>query len=208
MKIGTIVDKLIKEADVNTSEYTVPDRLEDIHQTRLELQELRAQYTADDSVHTLQTATVIAGDNTITRTVKHNFIVNVEFREDSDQDWYCLTKRGDCDGRKCIPIVGEAKYTFDYDQVYIWNAQAGEVRVTYSHTNITEWVEADYTDNTATPDELPEVYHKLLYMAQVLRHTGYYSKERYEQTSLEYEKLMALYIDHLTQLHDNDIIMR
>ena len=199
MNIKEIVDKIIKEADVNPAEYTVADRLDDIHQTRLELVTLARQYGQAINKKVAQTETLISGDQSFTKTFVHAEIDKIEYRATggSENDYICLEKRRDCVGGRCSGGVGNMTYTEDTNTVYIWNAQEGELRITYIDDRITKWTEADYTTGTATPDELKEVYHALLWMAQVVRHTGYYSKERYEQVRIEYDSLIKKYIDDL-----------
>lgn len=210
MNIKQIVDKIIKEADINPSEYTIEDRLEDIHQTRLELQTRKRLAGMDTQTKIEQTEVLVDGDQSFAKVYKNAPIIKIEYRSTggSEQDYICLTKRKDCVGGKCSRHFGTMAYTEDTDNVYIWQGLAGELRVTYADDTITEWVLADYTTGTAEPTELKKVFHKLLWMEQVLRHTGYYSKERYEQTRIERDALYEQFIDDVNNEVDGSFTIK
>ena len=207
MNIKQIVDKIIKEADVNASEYTVEDRLEDIHQTRLFLATLTRQIGSDTQKKVSQSEVLVLGDQSFTKTFKHAEIDKIEYKATggAERDFTCLEKREDCQGGSCSGRIGAMTYTEDTDTVYIWEALVGELRITYKDDRITKWVLADYTTGTVTPDELKEVYHPLLWMYQVRRHAGYYSKERYEQIMIEFKELYEAFETDMFRERDTEI---
>jgi len=205
MKIKQIVDKVITEADVNKSKYTTTERLVDIHQVRLELNELKMQVAPYDNVKPTKDEVLVAGDQTFTRTITHKDIVSIEYRVDANDDWRCLDKAKNCEGGTCGSPLGKMRYSYDTDTIYIWDGEVGNIRITYSLASIVEWVDADYAADTKSPDELDEVYHALLWMTLVMRHAGYYSKERYEQIAIEYNRLYDLYISHIQRNAELDM---
>lgn len=207
--IVEIVDTIIKEADVNASEYTVADRLKDIHQTRLELATMMRQAGTDVQVEHAQAETLVAGDQSFTKDIPHGQLLRVEYKPTGsiDSQYRCLERRRDCQGNLCSVLLGRMKYTEDTLNVYIWEAWEGDLKLTFADDRITEWVEADYTTGTAEPTELKEVYRKLLFLAQVIRHAGYYSKERYDQLVIEYTELMKAFKTDLNLNTDGSFIM-
>lgn len=194
MNIANTVDKIIKESTISPGEYTVVDRLVDIHQTRLELQELRMQISPRDTIRVIQAETVVAGDQTFARDVKHVDIVKVEWRLNTDNRWQEIEKEV-ADGGDVI--AGRQRYSYDIDNLLFKDMYAGLVQVTYSNGDITEWVEADYTTGTAVATELPAVYRKLLWLTQAVRHVGYYDQDRFEIIKNEYDELYVMYVRHL-----------
>lgn len=210
MNIKQIVDKIIKEADVAPNEYTKEDRLVDIHQTRIELETLKRHAGVFTQKTVEQLETLIDGDQSFTKTFNHAEIDKIEYRPTGggETDYRCLYKRKDCTGGRCSSFVGAMQYTENRETIYLWEALEGELRITYADDRITEWVLADYTTGTATPDELEEVYHKLLWLYQVRRHAGYYSKERYEQLMIELNKLEQMFFNELGRDADNSATVR
>jgi len=199
MNIKEIVDKIVKEADINASEYIINDRLDDIHQTRLKLATKMRQWGYVPQKTQTDIHTITTGNSGFAKPFKHAEIKKIEYGPTGgdENSFRCIEKRQDCNGGGCSRYIDGIKYTEDTGSVYIWNGTAGQIRVTYVYDIITKWTNADYTTGTATPDELPEVYHALLWLDQVRRHTGYYSKERYDQLMVEYNELYKLFNNEL-----------
>lgn len=210
MNIKNLVDRIISESDVNPDEYTVVSRLEDIHQTRMELAALTRMAGTDVQTETEQTETLVAGDQIFAKSYRHADLIRVEYKPIGSMvsQYRCLDRRVDCTGRGCTVALGQMAYTEDSGNVYIWDGFVGDLKFTYTDDQIVEWVESDYDDEIAEATELKEVYQKLLFLAQVVRHAGYYSKERYEQLSIEHDSLFSLFKKDLGYDTDGSFTMR
>ena len=79
MNIVEIADKIIRESGVNPREWTVVDRLLDIHQARLTLADLATKFSSDNNINPVQVITIATlGDSTTLRTEAHREIISIK----------------------------------------------------------------------------------------------------------------------------------
>ncbi len=202
MNIKEIVDKIIKETEINSREYSIQDRLDDVHQARLELATLRRKWR-DDSFGKQEVESIgqSASDPlTLNKPFEHATILSVGIRRNSEQDYQCIDKAKGCSGLNCGNNGIKEEYSEDKDKVYIWDFQGGDVKITYYPEEITKWTESDYNTGTATPDELPETYHALLWLKPAIKQAGKYSKEKFDILFMLYKDLLK---DYEEDLRDN-----
>lgn len=203
MDIKQIVDKIPKEADINTREYTVADRVADVNTEYLFLIEYARQIGSNiaptdggdaDEVFTL----VQADEQTFTRTITDTSIVKVEYRLDNTQKWRCI----DHDPKACENCYAyrEMRFAANEKKIIVKDGIVGELRVTYDRPAITLFVEADYSDVTPpAPDWLPETFHPLLWLKPAMTKAGYYKKDRYSVLEAQYTNLFELFDNHYSR---------
>lgn len=199
MNIKQITDKTIKEAGVRPDEYTVADRIDDQNTEYLKLIELATQigskFPMTDGGATSETFSIVAGDQTLTRTIKDTSIVKVEFRYDSNSDWQCLKR--DTDRCSNCFFFMNGKFRANEKQVFLEDAYAGELRVTYERGNITQFTESDYDEVTPpSPDWLPEVFHPLIWMKPSLDMASLYKPDRVAKLTADRDELLVLFRNH------------
>jgi hypothetical protein len=199
MNIKKIADKIIKEGDINPREYTIEDRIDDINTEYLALIEhatqIGSKFPMTDGTTDSEIFTLVAGDNTFTRTIKDTEIVKVEFRIDTESRWDCL----DHDDKKCLNCYSlmDMRFSANEKQVFIKDARDGFARITYNRPAITLFTLADYSlPIPPSPDWIPETFHPLLWLRPTLNQAGYYKKDRYEVLKAQYADLFELFTDH------------
>ena len=161
MNIKTITEKIPKEAGLNPREYTVPDMLVDIHQVRLELDDMAEKSGSYNNVQVLQTEVVgTAGDITISRDLKHREIKSIKHRHNSDDVYRDILR---LDER--LDYSSMMRFSYDINNVVVHNCLVGDVQIEYEKQGIVAFEEDDITaDPIPSPDELKEVHHKLLWL--------------------------------------------
>lgn len=202
MTIKEIVDKIAKEGSLNTNEYSVADRIDDVNVSYLKYIELARQIGSIDTIRITgetytENFTVVVGNNTFTRTIPDVAIQRIDFKPDGadlyqrlDEDatrgideWY------DC---RCLKYFVDEKYIYLQDAITI-----GELRVTYVGGNITLFTTADYSAGTPpTPTMIPIVFHPLLWLEPAMNKAMFYKKERFEGLKFQYDTLYALFYKH------------
>jgi hypothetical protein len=204
MNIKTIVDKIVKEADINPREYTVADRIVDVNAEYLYRAEKANQIgslippssvTEADIRDDQEVFTVVSGSNIFLRTIPDAPIVRVDFKH-SGSDRYDRVKK---DQSRMVNgyCIGDQKYFANEKQIFVENGVAGELRVTYAHGSITPFTVADYEEDPEedipSPDWLPEVFHPLLWLKPAMVQAGYYKKDRYPVLKAEFDRLDVLF---------------
>lgn len=201
--IKYLVDKIVKEADINPREYTVEDRIDDINQKYLELIEKAVQIGSTEPISgaevVSETFTTVQGSNTFTRTLKDIPLFRVDFmptggsrycRISEDQSrginvWCC--KKGCC----CITFFADEK------RIFVEDARPGTIRLTYARGAITTFTVGDYESLTPpSPVWLPETFQKLLWLEPATVMAEYYKKDRAVALRNQLTKLETLFENH------------
>lgn len=199
MNIKQIIDKALKEADVQAQDWPVSNRLEDVNMEYLMRVEKTVQIgsksPASKSEAVSENFTVVAGSNTFTRTIKDVPIVRVDFKH-SGADRF---EKVDEDNSRMINgyCLGDQTFFTNEKQVFVENGYAGTLRVTYARGSVVTFTQADYDNATPpSPDWLPEVFHPLLWLAPAMTQAGYYKKDRYAVLQAQFERLDTLFDNH------------
>ena len=187
MTITKILDKIIRESDVNAKEYTLEHRLEDVNEHHFFLIEKATQLGATFGVSGGETSyeefTLIVGDNTFVRTLPDVPIVKVQYTNHDnpkESNWMDVPK---------------SFFSGNEKEITFFNARAGKARVTYQHGAITKFTMDDYTNETEIT-WIPETFHSLLWLYPTLGQAGYYKKERYVKLRNQYDEMYQLFINH------------
>ncbi len=179
--IKQIVDKIVIEADLNPSEYTVAQRLSDVNDTYLFYIEKAMQIGSSEPISASEVIsenfTVVAGSNVFARTKIDIPITRVDFQFAGSSTFEKVTD----DVTRLIGgfDYGDMKFFADDKRVWIEGGQAGTLRVTYAHGSITLFTEDDY--NASTPPEpefMPREFRKLLWLNPATVQAEYYKKDR------------------------------
>lgn len=199
MNIKQIVDKIVVEADVNPSEYTVQNRIDDVNEYYLSMIEKARQIASKEPISdgeaVSETFNIIQGDQTLTRTIPDVSIFRVDFKP-SGSSRYC---RLDEDQGRSIASWCWCGMRFfaDEKRVFIENGRAGTIRVTYAGGAITQFTAADYSDPTPpSPSYIPEAFHPLLWLEPATVQAEYYKKDRVVSLRARRDKLRDLFDSH------------
>jgi len=199
MDIKDIADKIIKESDVNPVEYEVADRIVDINTEYLKLIELATQIGSKFPISAggdnTESFTIVDGDQTLTRTIKDTSIQKVEYRAVATDDWECM----DRDTERCHNCFAfnNSHFIANEKQVFLEDAYAGFLKVTYDRANITVFTTADYSLGTPpSPDWLPETFHPLLWMKPALDMAELYKPDRVAKIEKDRDELLILFRNH------------
>lgn len=197
--IKQIVDKIVKEADLNPNEYTVEDRLSDVNDTYLYYIEKAMQIGSREPISASEaiseTFTVVPGSNVFTRTKKDIPIMRVDFQFAGSSTWKAITEDASrlIGGFECCNM----KFFADEKRIFIENGQNGTVRITYAHGGIVLFTEADYNMSTPPePDFMPRTFRKLLWLNPATVQAEYYKKDRAVSLRNQLEKLEQQFINH------------
>jgi len=202
MTIKEIVDKIAKEGSLNTSEYSVADRIIDVNNSYLKHIEIARQIGSLEPIRAVgetftETFTVATGNNIFTRTIEDVAIQRVDFQptgatlykrldEDATRSidgWY------DC---RCMRYFADEKYIYVQDAI-----QTGTLRITYVGGDITLFTSADYSSSTPpSPAMLPLTFQPLLWLEPAMNKAMFYKKERFEGLKYQYDTLYALFYKH------------
>lgn len=203
LSIKEIADKIVVEADIQSNEYPIANRLTDINETALYYIELANQIGSKEPIANAEvvseTFNVVVGDNTFLRTIKDVFIFRVDFQPGSTGD-FCRAKEDlmrNKDTSRCF-CAFENEFYADEKQVYVQDARvAGTLRVTYVRGDFTLY---DTNDYNATPEVyptwFPDVFRSLLWLKPALRQAAFYKTNREGYLKEEYAQLHNLFVNH------------
>lgn len=200
MHIKTLVDKIIKEGDIQAQDYSVADRVEDINAEYLLRIEKSVQIGSKIPISkaeaTSETFAIVTGSNTLTRTIKDVPIVRLDFKPTGGS--YYEPVPVDPGRRINMFCLADQRYFANEKQIFVENGVGGTLRVTYSRGLITLFTAADYALSSAwpSPDFLPEVFHPLLWLKPAMTQAGYYKKDRYPILKAEFERIETLFDNH------------
>lgn len=200
MNIKTIVDKIVKEGDINPNEYTVADRVEDVNTKYLQLIEWAMQIGSTETIANKETKvesfTLVDGLNTLVRTIPDNPFYAIEYTRDTVVTINSLWE----------PLTQETFYTwcgddfnvsFDEKRIIIEKAKVGTLKVTYARGIVVPFTAADYSNLTPpSPTWLPETFHPLLWLEPTTIQAEYYKKDRAQSLRDQLTKLEQLFYNH------------
>ena len=204
MNIKQIIDKIVKEADVQPNEYPIADRLLDVSQIQLKYVELANQLGSSVPISAgeifTETFVTVDGFNEFTRTMPDIDIFRVDFQPNSEGDFYriksdngrhkdyswCYT----CDLSDCY-----FQFYADDKRIFIDEGRVGTIRVTYVRGEVLPFTQTDY-DNEEEVLWIPKQFQDLLWLHPAWRMASYYKPEREQYLRLELEKLEALFVRH------------
>jgi len=200
MHIKEIVDKILKESDVQANTYSVADRIVDVNSFYLRNIEKTVQIgskvpisAAEDNSEEF---TVVAGSNTFARTIDDAPIQRVDFQHENSSAFTSVP----FDQSRLIAGVnfGEMRFWANSKQIFIEEGYAGTLRVTYARGAITQFTVADYdlVSGWPSPDWLPEFAHDLLWLQPAHRASRKYKKDRSAYLKDELDEVMALFNNH------------
>jgi len=199
MDIQEIADKIIKESDVRADEYIVADRIVDINTEYFKLIEMATQigskFPMSAGGDSTEEFTIVDGDQTLTRTIADTSILKMEYRVVATADWECMKR----DTELCVNCFSykNGKFTANEKNIFLEDARAGFVKITYGRANITAFTAADYVAGTPpSPDWLPEVFQPLLWMKPALDVAAIYKPDRVKKLSNDRDELMVLFRNH------------
>lgn len=200
MNIKTIVDKIVKEADISPAEYTVADRIVDVNEKYLKLIELAVQVGSDEPISEAEPfsetfAITQTQSQTLLRTIQDAPIQRVDFMPTGATQY---RKVDEDPNRKINGWCGcGLKFFANEKQVFIEEGQAGTIRVTYTRGNIVLFTEDDYNDGTPpSPDWLPETFHPLLWLEPATFQAELYKKDRAPALRNRLTTLENLFYNH------------
>lgn len=199
MDIKYIVDKALKESDVQAQDWPVLDRLADVNAEYLIRIEKGVQIGSkvpmSSKEDVSETFTVTEGSNEFDRTIVDVPIQRVDFLA-TGASRYERVKR---DESRMINgyCWGDEKVFFDEKRVFVENGVPGTLRVTYARGAIVTFDMDDYEDETPpSPDFLPEVFRPLLWLRPALRQARFYKKDRVSALEDDVARLEALFDNH------------
>lgn len=211
MNIKTIVDKIVKEADIQAANYSVADRLTDVNSIYLRLVEKAVQIGSKIPISKAEanseTFDVVDGSQTFTRTIKNAPIQRVDFMP-SGGSYY---EKVDEDNSRQINgfCLGDTRFFANEKQIFVEGGRPGTLRVTYARGNVVLFTQADY-DNVLppSPDWLPEEFHDLLWLKPATRQAKFYKKDRAGALEDETNEVQALFDNHYGRnaVHDGQIM--
>lgn len=199
MDIKQIVDKIVKEGDLNPNEYSVADRIVDVNEWYLYYIEKAMQIGSREPISASEaiseTFTVVPGSNTFTRTKQDIPIMRVDFQFAGSSTWQKVTEDISrlIGGFECF----EMKFFADEKRVWVENGQNGTLRVTYAHGGIVLFTTADYSMSTPPePEFLPIEFRKLLWLRPATIQAEYYKKDRAVSLRNQLTEVENLFINH------------
>lgn len=199
MNIKEIVDKALKESDVQAQDWTVADRLVDVnseYRIRVEKSvQIGSKIPASSKEDVSETFSVVSGSNVFDRTIADVPVVRVDFMPTGSLRYERVTR----DQSRSINgwCFGDIKGFFDEKRVFIENGYGGTLRVTYGRGALTTFDIDDYNDDEPpSPDFLPEVFQPLLYLRPALRQARFYKNDRVKGLEEEVLRLETLFDNH------------
>jgi len=203
MHIKEIVDKILKESDVQANTYSVTDRIVDINSFYLRNIEKTVQIGSKIPISAAEdndeTFTVVAGSNTFTRTIADVPIHRVDFKHTGSSVFHSVP----FDQSRMIAGVNfnDMRFWANQKQIFIEDGYAGELRITYTRGVITQFTLADYELGSGwpSPDWLPEFAHDLLWLQPAHRASRKYKKDRSAYLKDELDEVMALFNNHFAR---------
>lgn len=203
MNIKEIVDKILKESDVQVNSYSPTDRITDVNSFYLRYIEKAVQIGSKVPISAAEdndeTFTVVSGGNTFTRTIEDAPIQRVDFKHSDSELFHAVP----FDQSRMIDGVnfGNMRFWANAKQVIIEDGYAGTLRVTYARGAITQFTLADYELGSGwpSPDWLPEFAHDLLWLEPAYRASRKYSKGRSAYLKDERDEVRELFNNHFAR---------
>lgn len=199
MDIKQIVDKIVKEGDLNPNEYSVADRIVDVNEWYLYYIEKAMQIGSREPISASEavseTFTVVTGSNVFNRLKQDIPIMRVDFQFAGSSTWQKVTEDISrlIGGFECF----EMKFFADEKRVWVENGQNGTLRVTYAHGGITLFTTADYSMSTPPePEFMPIEFRKLLWLRPATIQAEYYKKDRAVSLRNQLTEVENLFINH------------
>lgn len=211
MDIKYIVDKALKESDVQAQDWPVLDRLADVNAEYLFRIEKGVQIGSKVPMSrkedVSETFTLTEGSNEFDRTIVDVPIQRVDFLATGASRY----ERVHRDESRMINgyCWGDEKVFFDEKRVFVENGVPGTLRVTYARGVIVAFDLDDYEDETPpSPDFLPEVFHPLLWLRPALRQARFYKKDRVSALEDDVARLETLFDNHYGRdaIYDSQIV--
>lgn len=198
--IKELVDRIPREADIQTNNYSVNARITDINSTLLKLVEKSVQIGSKVPISSGEANSeefeVVSGLNTFVRTIKDVPIQRVDFKHAGSS----LFSGIPYDQRRLIAGVnfGGLRFWANEKQIFVEEGVAGTARITYARGAVTLFTAADYALESGwpTPDILPATFHDLLWLIPAYRQSKYYKKDRAAAIKEERDELMDLFNNH------------
>lgn len=203
MNIKQIIDKIVKEGDINPSEYTVDDRIEDVNSKYLFYVEWAMQIGSTETISNKEVKqevfTLVNGLNTLIRTIPDNPLYSIEYTSDTvitaDTNWTCLEQDTFSSWCGC-----GMKIAFDEKQIIIEKGRVGSLRVKYARGVVIPFTSGDYSNITPpSPVWLPVVFHDLLWLEPATIQAEYYKKDRSVSLRNQLTKLEQLFYNHYSR---------
>lgn len=200
MNIKQIVDKIVKEADLNPDEYTVDDRIADINTKYLYLVEWGMQIGSTETITNEEDReeifTLVDGLNTISRTIQDVPLYSIEYTPEiapsATTNWIPLDKQTFSSWFGC-----EINVYFDEKRIIIEKGRIGSLRVRYARGYVDLFQVSDYSESVPpSPLWLPEVYHPLLWLEPATIQAEYYKKDRAVSLRNQLTRLEQLFYNH------------
>lgn len=200
MTITEIINKIVKEGDINPSEYTVPDRIADVNSKYLFLVEWAMQIGSTETISNQEVKqevfTLADGLNTLVRTIPNMPFTSLEYTADTtitaDTNWTCLEQDTPFNYCGCGMNV-----SFDEKQIVIEKGRAGSLRVKYARGVVIPFTVGDYSNITPpSPVWLPTVFHDLLWLEPATIQAEYYKKDRAVSLRNQLTRLEQLFYNH------------
>lgn len=211
MNIKTIIDKIVKEADIQVSNYSVADRLIDVNSIYLRLVEKAVQIGSRVPISKAEanseTFTLTTGSETFTRTIKNAPIQRVDFMPSGGSRYEKVNE--DTSRQINGYCWGDTRFFANEKQIFTENSRPGTLRVTYARGNVVLFTQADYDNVTPpSPDWLPEEFHDLLWLKLATRQAKFYKKDRAGALEDETNELQNLFDNHYGRnaVHDGQIM--
>jgi hypothetical protein len=211
MDIKYIVDKALKESDVQAQDWPVSERLADVNvEYRIRVEkavQIGSKIPASAKEDVSETFSVVAGSNEFDRTIVDVPVVRLDFMPTGGSRFEKVTR----DQSRSINgwCWGDIRGFFDEKRVFIENGVSGTLRVTYGRGALVTFDMDDYEDETPpSPDFLPEVFHPLLWLVPALAQAEYYKKDRVSALQRQVTRLEALFDNHYGRdaIYDGQIV--
>ena len=205
MNILELSDKASVESYLPTNEWPVANRIEDINTEQRLLKEEAGQIGSEqniaDSGDTSEEFTLIAGDNTFTRTILNIGIKFIQYRESATADWRWL----DYDSRPGHNTFYHLnmRFTADEKEIVVNDARVGFIKVTYERSSTVDFTVADLSLGTIpSPDWLFSEAHDLLWIGPVLAQK--IDEERRKILIARYDRIKLLFDNHYERFATQD----
>ncbi len=205
MNIKEIVDKIVKEADLNPAEYSVTDRIIDVNSKYLFLVEWAMQVGSTETISNKETKqeifTLVDGLNTLTRSIPDNPFYSLEYTTDTiitaNTRWCSLAQ--DTFGYWCNKECN-INISFDEKQIVIEKGRVGSLRVKYARGIVVPFTDADYVNATPpSPVWLPSVFQPILWLDPATIQAEYYKKDRAVSLRNQLTRLEQLFYNHYSR---------
>jgi len=197
--IQQILDKIIKESDINPRHYTEEDRLWDVNQEYQELIEEIVQLGAEHSLPFLQQVETVTGvtDFSFPRAVRFEPIVQVEQTYSSnplERDWCCMVKDTGCEYGQCCYKGCYSSFRADDTTVFIDDAYTGMIRITYATREFPLFTLP--ADANTIPSAFKGHFNRLLILKAAYKRGMKYNPEKARINEEEYRELKEQFRTH------------